>query len=298
MTSRLVQLLARYIAVGLTALAGAIGAEEYATGVEDLSRSLALAIVAIGLFLVDLIIHKLGTGGVLTKPGDQTPAKASSGSAYLLACVLLLPMGMSGCEALASAPSSPMTNALILRDGYTATMNILTTYRSIGDISDEQALDIEAVRVVAAQAIDSYEQAAREGASESVLQQHLATVNAALDRLIAWRIELETSHDRTRNSGTDPGVDRSGVVPGTPGRDAQPRAARPDTGRDRPGQSAATGRRDQVVVAAAKRNSQAVKHFRGIYLAMGRPADACDRLIALFLPGGGPLRPVPRAAFC
>lgn len=58
MISRVTQLLARYIAVLLIAVVGAIGAEADHATIEELSAGLAAAAVAVCLFIVDQWLHK------------------------------------------------------------------------------------------------------------------------------------------------------------------------------------------------------------------------------------------------
>lgn len=82
MTNRLAQLFARYLASALTALAGALGLSADAGDTQSLALALATAVVAIVLYLIDLLIHKAETGGV-TKPAG------TSKGAILLACLLL-----------------------------------------------------------------------------------------------------------------------------------------------------------------------------------------------------------------
>ncbi|MFI4861817.1 MAG: hypothetical protein ACIAXF_14185 [Phycisphaerales bacterium JB063] len=65
MKSRITQLIAKPIAIGLSAVAGGLGATGDDT--TDLAWALAAAVVAIGAWLLDLLIHKAETGGV-TKP--------------------------------------------------------------------------------------------------------------------------------------------------------------------------------------------------------------------------------------
>lgn len=67
MKSRLTQLLAKPIAIGLGAVAGWLGASGDDT--TDLALALAAAIVSILAWAVDLLIHKAETGGVTKRAG-------------------------------------------------------------------------------------------------------------------------------------------------------------------------------------------------------------------------------------
>ena len=69
MKSRIVQLLAKPIAMALASLAGWLGAT--GDGTADLALALASAVVAIGAWVLDLAIHRVETGGVSKPAGTK-----------------------------------------------------------------------------------------------------------------------------------------------------------------------------------------------------------------------------------
>lgn len=121
MKARLTQLVARYVAAGLTAVAGWLGAEGAATG--DLAAAVALVVVSAAGFAADLLIHRKNNGGVM-----KTPAKP----AIILAACLLL----AGCS------STPAERWAAARSSVTTAQDVTMALHETEVISDEDVLAI------------------------------------------------------------------------------------------------------------------------------------------------------------
>ncbi len=244
MTTRIVQLISRYIAVALTAVAAWLsGAAETASPppqVAPLSDAMATAIAAVVLFLIDLVIHRLHAGGVL-KPADRNLA--------LLLPVVIAPLLLTGC--MAAGPLSPLQQTVIGRETYTATLNGLSVYRQTGLIGDAATLEIEHFRGQAAVALDLMEQAALNGDGVG-WSDAVSAFNAAMDELIARRLRLQKGNadDRTRTPGADARDGRGDAVPDDAGRATATRGPRADARGSCPGEGAA-GRRGEALAGAA-----------------------------------------------
>lgn len=123
MTARLTQLLARYVAAALTAVAGALGLQAESGETDSLSLALASAIVAAVLYLFDLMIHKAATGGI-TKPAGTSKA------AILL--ILLLPL---------AACNTPGERYVAQREAVTTAQTVVPDLTKQGVISEDD-LDV------------------------------------------------------------------------------------------------------------------------------------------------------------
>ena len=75
MQARLIQLFARYIGVGLLAVAaflfGDQVAGENAETIANFGNAIAVAIVGFLTLISDLLIHKLATGGIMKPAGES-----------------------------------------------------------------------------------------------------------------------------------------------------------------------------------------------------------------------------------
>lgn len=75
MQARLIQLFARYIGVGLFAVAaflfGDQVAGENAETIANFGNAIAVAIVGFLTLISDLLIHKLATGGIMKPAGES-----------------------------------------------------------------------------------------------------------------------------------------------------------------------------------------------------------------------------------
>lgn len=140
MTSRFIQIIARVIGIALTIAAGWIGAEEsqYAETIADLSASLAAAVLAALAFLVDLVIHRVETGGFMKPPGKSNPKTAgqimkSVRRVGMLAVLLALIPAM-GCS---TDPSQRWVETSI---GLRLTADAVNSAYDAGELSDEDLL--------------------------------------------------------------------------------------------------------------------------------------------------------------
>lgn len=103
MKTRITQLIARIIGMVALFFAAKLGLddEQKATALQY-AGELAVWLVAIGAFLVDLLIHKLETGSIAAPAGTKSaPTKFNGTPLILLACLLLVSIA-AGCRA---APS-------------------------------------------------------------------------------------------------------------------------------------------------------------------------------------------------
>ena len=103
MKTRVTQLFARYVGVAMMALAGWLGAgEDQAESIAEMAGTVAAGVIGFGGILIDLLIHKAETGGVMARPGDVKNGNRLDSPTSRVLTLFLLPavlIGASGCSA-------------------------------------------------------------------------------------------------------------------------------------------------------------------------------------------------------
>jgi len=100
----------------------------------------------------------------------------------LLIVTIILMLLVSCILFTSTTPQERFRTTLV---SYAQTLEILTTYRQLGLIDDEQALEIEVYRVQARCALDSWQQALNDGVEPSTaIEEFNVIINYLLDTII------------------------------------------------------------------------------------------------------------------
>lgn len=143
MKARITQIIAKLIAAAAMPIALWLGGEAVNEGqVLDTASSIAAGIVSLGALLVDLVVHKVETGGIFQSAGDRTPAAQRakinrSTRGVLLACLLLPALTMGGCAA------NPVDEWHQARQTQTQLKAQMLNLHTAGAISDRELVAME-----------------------------------------------------------------------------------------------------------------------------------------------------------
>lgn len=103
-TKRLIQILSRFIAMGLLAATAKLGIQDDGT-IATSAESIATGVGTIVAIIIDFFVHKIETGGVL-KPAGEKRVKCVAWPAALLVPLVLLLGGCHGDAAFVTAVDS------------------------------------------------------------------------------------------------------------------------------------------------------------------------------------------------
>lgn len=123
MVARLTQLISRYVSKALLFVAGLLYAnEDQAAELASYGPEVAALVSAILLSVLDLVIHKLKTGGVMVPPGEKKDGGAigsgGPGVAVLLLMLGLVAVFSPGCVAGPNALKAPSQRKINLYDAF------------------------------------------------------------------------------------------------------------------------------------------------------------------------------------
>ena len=176
MKSRLTQLLARFVAMALTAIAGVFGVDVAQGDTDSLAVALSAAVVAIVLYFADLLMHKAETGGI-TKPAGTRKL------GLLVPLALVLTLG--GCASMSDSQKYAFTS-----NGFSATVDQVAFLIELGEIDDDQLDTIQAIAHEIDDELDALDAALR---NDIPLDYRfaLARVERLLGRLVQYQLDAE-----------------------------------------------------------------------------------------------------------
>lgn len=103
---------------------------------------------------------------------------------HVIVVALLMLIMSTGCA------QTPKARVVQAREAYSATLSVLVAARSLGQIDDKTAIEIERARVIAEAAIVEMDATAASGDTPA-FRAAMAAYSLAIDKLIEWRTRIE-----------------------------------------------------------------------------------------------------------